>query len=456
MTAVGGHYASLLPQDYERDMNYLQRHHLTNLPASLEPVRDQCYTLKLLEDNFRFRLCQAIGRDTVRYSGLMQVIRSKGKRQHAQDDSVLRIFKEDFPSVLTRLGVFHGGEENAFALFNKLDYDSRGYITVHELLNRSAPADFDPNAEFMKPAIPNKNKRIGVKYYAATAILGTPVEARLPKDNVYRMTINKMCEEVANKMDGQAQVGKTNSYPRARRILSRHFEFYDRFRVGYIEKENLKKTLDRINYPLDDPHLDLLINTFPGPVAESGKKSFDYTKFILKCYPEPTAEIYTGLPLRKDMDQALWDFMQSVDADGDGLVSLDEMAAFKKNLPLAKTPPPMTPPSREGLRDNQLALVAGLTTHGAPPIRTSRPGSRAGSMTSRGPSRQSRYSRPPSGSMTHRAPASRPMLSQTYTPRAPTPSMQQMQPRAPITRTPTPPVSARYQRNISRPGSRAV
>ena len=49
---------------------------------------------------------------------------------------MLRSFKEDFPNVLTRLGVFHGGEENAFALFNKLDYDSRGYITVHELLNR--------------------------------------------------------------------------------------------------------------------------------------------------------------------------------------------------------------------------------------------------------------------------------------------------------------------------------
>jgi Ca2+-binding EF-hand superfamily protein len=222
----------------------------------------------------------------------------------------------------------------------------------------------------------------------------------MPTNDVYQMTVNMICKSIKKKMEILSAVGQTNSDFRARKNLHRQFEYFDQQRLGIVSTDALQRVLHKINFPVEARHIAMLMTKYGD---ESGY--FRYRSFVNKIYPQVEEPPLTSLPMGRDKGKELWEFMSSIDTDGDGTVSLQEMLDFKKSLPYAPTPPPCTPPTPGSPAQNMLSQIANLTTRKA----EARPGSRQVMQIRNSP-------RPPTGSRVSRA-GSRPPSTARLAPR---------------------------------------
>lgn len=387
----------------EQESKYMTRHFITEMPHSMNKVKDMKYGLAQIEQALHFRLTQIVSREFDRFSEIMKLLKIKSKRHATSDDDSLSVYRSDFHHLLTLLNVF-APREAADMLFDKYDHEGRGCIPIHSFVTRCRPRDYGP-VEWHTPVMPNKATKQGQKLYPDTKNFGVPVQAMLPNNHVYKMTVNKMCQEIKKKMQQNSTVGKTNSDPRARRNLARQFEYYDPQHSGNIDVRAVQLVLNKINYPLENPQIALLMEKFGTPEG-----FFNYQHFVHKCYPEVEEE-RTSLPMGREHGEQLWAFMNMVDADGDGTVSLDEMLKYTKGLAPVNTPPPATPCTPSHPQNNMMSQIANMSTKGMPvPQRVrSRPPSQIGSQTmvvQHGPPYVPQGPRPPSeGSRTSRVPS---------------------------------------------------
>jgi Ca2+-binding EF-hand superfamily protein len=361
-----GYYASTHgkvydPVEKKKIMENLNKHHMTVLPSSLEKVQEERFSLQQIQNQLHFRLQTLTAKDSARYSEYMQLFKITAKRFDPDDDQQLKIYKADFHHLITSLGVW-ASQEQADALFDMyddMDGDRDGTLPIYDFIQRARNPD--DTREFMNPEMPTVPRRKGPRLYPDTKLYGTPVEAKLPGDSVYKMTINKLCKDVKYKLEQLSRIGMTNSTFRARKSLTQKFQFYDYQKQGFVTSMQLWRIFHQINFPISVDHLNMLLQRFPGPYQET----FSYKGFVRKVYPSKNDEEYTSLNMR-DKGAEYWAFMHSIDQDGDGMVSLDEMLAYKNSLEAPATPPPMTPQSDgSDSQVNMMTKIANLSTRAA-------------------------------------------------------------------------------------------
>lgn len=271
----------------EDDQEYVNMHYITEMPKSIEKWKLKGFSLQAMEEAIYSKLTQQTARDDL-FQDFLKIFRVRAKRPGQKDDVSLRIYRDNFYDLLRHIGVF-ATREQADMLFSKYDVEGRGSISVHQFFTRSRPA-YSDNPFTEREILVQKEPR-GKKQYLATKLAGVPVQPHNPPSNVYNLTVEKIADELKFKLQSSLETGKTVSDPFARRYLARHFEFHDQNGAAYVTEYALRRTLDKLNYPLGPNQRDALMARFPGPVPGT----FDYPAFVMAVYPQHKGRIQTSL-----------------------------------------------------------------------------------------------------------------------------------------------------------------
>lgn len=273
--------------DFDGRDEYVGIHYLTEMPKSIEKWKVKGFSLKAMEEAIHFKLTQQTARDDM-FQDFLKIFRIRAKRQQETDDMSLRVHQDTFFDLLRHIGVF-ATREQANMLFSKYDEDCQGSFTVKQFFERSRP-DYSDNPFTERERLVQRPQR-GKKQYLATRLAGVPVMPHDPASNVYNLTVEKISEELAFKLQSSLETGKTVSAPFARRYLARHFEFHDQNHLGYVDEYSLRRALDKLNYPLGPNQRELLCGRFPGPHPGT----FNYKAFVMAVYPANGRVIQTSL-----------------------------------------------------------------------------------------------------------------------------------------------------------------
>mmetsp|Transcript_28403 Transcript_28403/g.39931 ORF Transcript_28403/g.39931 Transcript_28403/m.39931 type:complete len:373 (-) Transcript_28403:141-1259(-) len=265
---------------------YVNMHYLTEMPKSIEKWKLKGFSLKALEEQINNKLTEQTARDDM-FQDFLKIFRIRARRPGQQDNVSLRIYRHNFFDMLRHIGVFCTREQ-AQELFDKYDIEGRGSISVSQFFSRSRPnLNHNPFTERES----GDNHVRGKKQYLATKLAGVPVQPHNPPSNVYGLTMDKIAYELKFKIQSSLETGKTCSDPFCRRYLARHFEFHDTNMVGYVTEYAMRRTLDKLNYPLGPNHRNMLLKTCPGALPGT----FDYNKFVMLIFPDHNGPLMTSL-----------------------------------------------------------------------------------------------------------------------------------------------------------------
>lgn len=278
----------------QRTLHYVNKHHLTCLPASVRDTNSKEFSLRHIENELHEKIQQLTSRDSDCYRQILTLFKTQVQLRRGPENSAgkIKVTGRDFNTFLSMLGLF-ATREQADALFKKYDANGDGILTVHEFLTKAKTPDYPGLAldeREATAAVALAANRKGKKMFNNTARFGEPVKAQTPSAEIYDMSIDTMQLRIRERMEQTARTGKAFSDQLARRKLFRAFEDKDPLRTKRITTKDFQVQLEsRVGVVMTRPHMSALCAKYA-----DDKGLIDYPRLVMEVYPH-TAPISTSL-----------------------------------------------------------------------------------------------------------------------------------------------------------------
>jgi Ca2+-binding EF-hand superfamily protein len=265
-----------------RRKEYVDYHHLTEIPASYRNWTNRSNTTEKIEELLHMKLSEKCVMDRQLYKLIHGLFKDQYRRA-GRDAEVTGINKDDFFEMLTIMGLFPNREQSD-ELFDKYDTNGSNNLSIHEFWVQARPRDYKS-----LPAFENKQKtdevhmnRAKKRVFIKESLLNIPVTVGPVHRNVYSLPTERMYATIKDKIWQRSNVDKTLSNFRTRKFLESKFLNRDEERRGYVRTYDLERVLNGINFPHSPENLMAIAAEFPGP--EEG--TVDYRALCMKIYPD--------------------------------------------------------------------------------------------------------------------------------------------------------------------------
>lgn len=289
-----------------RKMEYVDFHHLTKIPASIDKWKRRTVSVDSIETELHAKLAQRCTTDKHLYNETLRLFKDQYRRAGKDPSNVVGIDKTDFYQILTILGLF-ATRIQSDGLFEKYDTNGSGNLSIHEFWVQARPQDYRSLPGFADKQIVDEMvmNRARKRMYIKESLLHTAVQPPVPPPTVYSLPTERLLAGVRDKIRQNSVVDQTLSAQRTRRFLIKQFEYKDPDGLLWVTEQGLRRVLDQINYCVGGHHVKALLQAFPGPSEDT----FDYRRFAHSVYPVETSPVQTSgygqgphAGLRKRMD----------------------------------------------------------------------------------------------------------------------------------------------------------
>lgn len=273
-----------------RRLEYVDYHHLTEIPASIKNWKHKNISLDLIEENLHQKLAQRCTSDKQLYVEILRLFKDQHRRSGKDPDAEVGINKEDFHQLLTILGLF-ATREQSDEIFEKYDTNHSNNLSIHEFWVQCRPSDYRTLPGFNDKQVKDEMimNRARKRMFIRESLLHVPVQTEVPSSTVYALPLDRILMGLRDKIRSRSSIDCTLSAQRTRHQLAKLFEDFDERQTGVVVESQLRKVLNKINYAVGEHYVQVLMNAFP---AQGG--TFDYRAFCLKVYPIQQAPIRTS------------------------------------------------------------------------------------------------------------------------------------------------------------------
>lgn len=274
-----------------RHQEYVDFHHLTEVPASIAKWKHKQFSVETIENNLHQKLAQRCTTDKQKYNEILRMFKDQYRRSGKDVVNMTGINKDDFHQMLTILGLF-ATREQADAIFDKYDTNGSNNLSIHEFWVQCRPQDyrslpgFDEKQHVDEMIMNRARKRMYIK----ESLLHIPVKPPVPPPTVYSLPTERLLVGIRDKIRQNSVVDMTLSADRTRRYLTKLFEYGDPDGQGYVDGPNLRMVLDHINYSLGEHYITAFCKAFPGPV----EGTCDYRALAFAVYPRANSPVLTS------------------------------------------------------------------------------------------------------------------------------------------------------------------
>lgn len=274
-----------------RNAEYVDFHHLTEIPASIAKWKNKKFSMGTIENTLHSKLAQRCTTDKHLYNEILRMFKDQYRRAGKDADKMTGINKDDFHQMLTILGLF-ATRQQADGIFDKYDTNGSNNLSIHEFWVQCRPQDYKTLPGFEKKQhvdemIMNRARK---RMYIKESLLHIAVKTPVPPPTVYSLPTERLLAGIRDKIRQNSVVDMTLSADRTRRYLMKLFEYADKEQMGYVDEIVLRKVLVHINYAVTDHYIAAFIKTFPGPHPGT----IDYCALCLAVYPVATAPVLTS------------------------------------------------------------------------------------------------------------------------------------------------------------------
>lgn len=275
-----------------RRKEYVDYHHLTEVPASIAKWKNRSTSLEVIEQHLHMKLGQRCTTDKQMYNEILRLFKDQYRRSGRDESCMTGINKADFHQMLAILGLF-ATKEQADHLFEKYDTNHSGNLSIHEFWVQCRPQDYHSLPGFedkqkIDEAIMNRARK---RMYVKESLLHCAVPPPVPAPTVYSIPLERLLTGIRDKIRQNAMVDYTLSTQRTRRYLQKLFEYNDPEGTGCVSTGALKRVLDHINYSAMAEHfIAAFSKSYPG--SEPG--TINYIKLVYAVYPQETSPILTS------------------------------------------------------------------------------------------------------------------------------------------------------------------
>jgi len=272
-------------------MEYVDFHHLTEIPPSISKWKNRAMSLETIETELHSKLSQRCTTDKHLYNEILRMFKDQYRRAGKDVSKMVGINKTDFYQILTILGIF-ASRKQADNLFEKYDTNSSGNLSIHEFWVQARPQDYRSLPGFDDKQIVDEMimNRARKRMYIKESLLHTAVKPPVPPPSVYSLPVDRLLEGIRDKIRQNSVVDMTLSAQRTRKYLTKLFTYHDPEGLGWVAEYGLRKVLQNINYAVGDHYVSALIQNFPGP----GGETLNYQKLALAVYPYETSPVQTS------------------------------------------------------------------------------------------------------------------------------------------------------------------
>lgn len=280
-----------MPAFEGKKMEYVDFHHLTEIPASIAKWKNRAASIESIEIELHAKLAQRCTTDKHLYNEILRLFKDQYRRAGKDVTQLTGINKHDFHQILTILGLF-ATKEQADGLFDKYDTNQSGNLSIHEFWVQARPQDYRSLPGFQEKQMVDEMvmNRARKRMYIKESLLHTAVKPPVPPPTVYSLPTERLLAGIRDKIRQNSVVDMTLSAQRTRRYLSKLFEYNDPDGLGWVLEHGLRRVLDHINYAVGDHYIKALVQAFPGPHPET----LDYPRLSLAVYPFEVSPIQTS------------------------------------------------------------------------------------------------------------------------------------------------------------------
>jgi Ca2+-binding EF-hand superfamily protein len=232
-----------------RRLEYVDYHHLTEIPASIRNWKHKNVSIKTIEDNLHQKLAQRCTSDKQLYVEILRLFKEQCQRSGKDPDAVVGINKTDFSQLLTILGL-HATQEQADEIFDKYDTNHSNNLSIHEFWVQCRPSDYRTLPGFNEKQVKDEMimNRARKRMFIRESLLHVPVNTEVPGSTVYALPLDRLLVGLRDKIRQRSSVDCTLSAQRTRHQLAKLFEDFDERQTGVVTEQSLKKVLNKINF----------------------------------------------------------------------------------------------------------------------------------------------------------------------------------------------------------------
>lgn len=272
-------------QREDKQLTYAARHHLMQMPPSMQKANKTKFTLEAIETELHNKIRQNTCRDSDRARNIATIFKKQLQRDSGEVDTedagneTLSINKKQFRSVLNLLGLF-ATPEQADILFRKYDVNGDGDLTIHEFLTQAYPDDYPGMAPLDESRY--YDFRLGGAGKRLFPDEGIGARPKTPHHQVFQLNIKQIHKTLKLQIEKRHRSGLACSIPYCRRQLANAFESEDQQQHGKVNRESLQKVFEnRFGMNYGSNQYQELMETYE---YEGEPGYFDYVKFCLSVF----------------------------------------------------------------------------------------------------------------------------------------------------------------------------